>query len=303
MNLWLEVLWHEGRPRLEQAWEEGASGALLRGLPTQPLAELLGEMESLPLPCLLDVDAGTDPDAWLEGIHDWPPGLSLLVWGKPERIAAWRTVVTALPETGEEDGGRLTGRIVPGIRARHKQTSFNMVKERDLSGFSFYAPIQAALEGYEIVLDEVGEETLSHEQRMAKYDLNLWLRRYIAALGHIQPLAFLLHSETAELRGGKGLDIEMSAYCHEKCGVPVIISGGLATVRHVFNYARHGQGLGVLIPSAIYDGSFTLADVREYVASEMQRLEEESGRLSLGVLGGGRLAGEQGHYWQKPKAS
>lgn len=301
MKLWLEVLWHEGRQRLVQARDEGADGALLRQLPDKTMAELLAEVAPLPLPCMLEVADDAAADLWLDGMEEWPAGVSLMLWGRPERIAEWKERVMALPAAGSEDGDALAGRIVAAIRARHKQVSFNMVSERDLSGFSFYTPVQAGLEGYEIVVDGAEAEVLSHEERMSKYDLRRWLGRYVAALNGVQPLVFFLHSETAEKRGGKGLDIEMSAYCRERCGVPVIISGGLATVRHVFNFARHGQGAGVLLPASIYDGSFTFRDVRAYLEEEMRRAKEEHSRLALGVLGGGRLAGEQGHYWQKPK--
>lgn len=308
-----------------------------------PEGSRLSSMEAVltaPLPCLLEVPKGASPEDFLIGVEEWPEHLSLLVWGMPDDVRAWCRKVHEIPaataaddeaETGSEppaedgpqdemevadndDGGKddvneaeetpppQLPRIVAGIRARHKEPFFEMTHERDLSGFNFYVPTTAGFEGYEIILPAAEEELLSHAERMEKYDLRRWLGRFVAALENMEPVFFLV-SETAINRGGKGYDIEMSAYCREKAGVRVIAHGGVATVKHVFNFERHGRGLAVVLPDEIYDGSFSLHDVRAFVDAELAKIKERGSRLSLGVLAGGTLAGGdiKGHYWDSKR--
>ena len=168
-----------------------------------------------------------------------------------------------------------------------------MNPERNLSGFTFYMPEPDALEGYEVVLSDEGEASRSS-------DLAAWIARLVTTLDGMQTI-ILLYSDTAMTRGGKGYDIEMSAWCRERCGVPVIAAGGVATVKHVLNFELHGKAAGMVLPDAVYDGSFSLHDVRAFVEEEVARQKERGSRLSLGVLGGGKLAGSDinGHYWQQ----
>jgi len=284
------------------------------GLRLADCEELLNPVLSV----LLDVHAESGPDVLLDGLDVWPPGLSLVVHGRPDAVRAWVEAVLGYREQeegwaqheGAKDGKEMSDspahvwpRVIPHLRARHKEKVFSMNPERNLSGFTFYMPDMAAMEGYELVFDDDGEEEpLSHAERMRRFDLARWLGRYVAALEGMRPV-MLLQSLTAEARGQKGYDIEMAAYCREKCGVPVIAMGGVGTVRHVLNFERHGQGAGIVLPDSVYDGSFSLHDVRAFVDEELAKFADRGSRLSLGVLGGGELAGSDMHgsYWQKPQ--
>ena len=314
-KLLCEVAWDDLATRIPVLHEQGVSGVCVRGMPQDiSLGDLSELLREAPFPCLVEMPDGAS-EAVLDDLEYWPIRLSLLVWGGPERIEAWAGKVAVIPSEpsvsqrndkavntsgheGEEDP-RLP-RIVAGIRARHKEVPYAMNTSGELSGFRFYSPSTASCEGYEIVFPGSDEELLSHEERMEKYDLRRWLSRFVHALKGMAPV-FLLHSETAEGREGKGLDIEMSAYCRERTGAGVIASGGLATVRHVLNYERYGKGMAVLFPTHVYDGSFTMHDIRAFVDGELAD-SNRSSSLAAGVYGSGRLAGQQGGHWQQESA-
>jgi len=299
----------------------------------------MAALASAPWPCLVDIPHALEPDVFLEGLKTWPKFVSLVVHAMPEHARLWQEAVEAIPGANEKPAPETSGnndshpasgqevdsvksaekvqgelgameesdeerihfpRLIPYIHARHKEKTFQMTTDRELSGFLFYVPVSAGLEGYEFLPpDQDEDEVLDHDERMQKYDLRRWLARYLAALGEDSQV-IVLRSETAIVRGKKGCDIEMSAYCREKSGVQVIAEGGLGTVRHVLNFERYGRGAAVVMPDDIYDGSFSLHDVRSFVDSELAKVSDRGSRLSLGVLGGGRLAGNdmQGRYWQ-----
>lgn len=330
MHMYVETFWADlSAERLTQMADEGAAGLIIRDVPDGPLSAILPMLENATLGVVLDVSDAADAEVFLEGLTIWPQGVTLLLGGLPERIAAWHraaagllaaakeqqasedaepapTVDSAEPDTvaTHEAAAHIQAvlpPIMPVLRIRHKERIYTMNPERNLSGFTFYSPMQAGFDGYELVLPGSDTEALSHEQRYEKYDLGRWLGRYIVAMQDAQPICFYMHSETAVLRGGKGLDIEAAAYIRERCGVPVLADGGLATVKHALNFARHGKGLGIVFPQHIYDGSFTLHDVSDYVSAELDRLSDRGSRLSLAVQAGGQLASEPGTYWEQKR--
>lgn len=308
--------------RCEQWRQESPDGVHIHGLDAgESLAALLSRLNDVPCACFVEVPEQAHAEEFLRDVTAWPSSLSLVLRAMPDAMEGWHQAVAAIPsqatdehpassEAGEDAEtasaprakGRPFARLIPRIHARHKQASYQMMSERNLSGFTFYMPTTVAFEGYEFLPPQASDadEALSHEERMDKYDLRRWLARYLTMLGDDGQMIWL-RSETAFERGKKGLDIEMANYCREKSGISAIVEGGLGTVRHVLNFEKHSAGIGLVMPDDVYDGSFSLHDVRDFVDSEMAQLEDRGSRLSLGVLGGGQLAGSdiRGHYWQK----
>jgi len=324
MGLIVELELDKIESGVEQLLSEQPDGLMVEGWQAgMRIAECPSVLE-IPLPVLLKVSGNCRPDAMIEGMESWPDTLSLLVPGRPDAIAEWVTSIMQIPtqetednhpetaadetdleaEQHEEDASsssRVWPRIIPWVEARHKEKTFRMNSERNLSGFTFYMPETAGMEGYEIIFPDSEEEALTHAERMKKYDLRRWLGRYVSVLNQMHDPLVMLSSRTAIERGLKGYDIEMAAYCREQAGLPVIASGGVGTVRHILNLERDGMVAGAVLDKDIYDGSFSLHDVRAFVDAEMDKLKRRGSSLSSGVLAGGRLAGDStgSSYWQK----
>jgi len=65
-----------------------------------------------------------------------------------------------------------------------------------------------------------------------------------------------------------GYDTEMLAAVTEAVDIPVIASGGAGTLEHMYEALTEGNAHAVLAASILHYGTFTIAEIKEYLASK-----------------------------------
>jgi cyclase len=66
---------------------------------------------------------------------------------------------------------------------------------------------------------------------------------------------------------GGGYDLVLTAAIAEQTGLPVIASGGAGTLEHFYEAATAGKASALLAASVFHFGTFTVKQVKEYLAS------------------------------------
>lgn len=75
-----------------------------------------------------------------------------------------------------------------------------------------------------------------------------------------RPIAGVLYTDISKDGTGAGPNVEMTARLAREAKVPVIASGGVATLEQLRELARHPGVTGAIVGRAIYDGSLDLGD-------------------------------------------
>jgi phosphoribosylformimino-5-aminoimidazole carboxamide ribotide isomerase len=75
-----------------------------------------------------------------------------------------------------------------------------------------------------------------------------------------EPIAGILYTDIARDGTRSGPNVEMTARLAREAGARVIASGGVGTVDHIRDLARHPEIEAAIVGRALYDGSFTLED-------------------------------------------
>lgn len=106
------------------------------------------------------------------------------------------------------------------------------------------------------------EVVVSGGHESTSLDIVEWARQ----VEHLGAGEILLTSKDAD--GTKdGYDIEMTRAVAEAVGIPVIASGGVGTLEHLYEVVSEGKAAAVLAASVFHFGELSVRQAKEYLAS------------------------------------
>ena len=108
-----------------------------------------------------------------------------------------------------------------------------------------------------------GWEVFTHGGRAAdRLDAVEWCRA-VADLGAGEILLTSMDRDGTR----DGFDLELTRAVADRCGVPVIASGGVGTLDHLVEGAVEGGADAVLAASIFHLGEYTVAEAKAYLAA------------------------------------
>jgi cyclase len=121
---------------------------------------------------------------------------------------------------------------------------------------------------------ESGWEVYTHGGRRATgLDAIEWARR-VVELGAGEILLTSMDADGTK----KGYDLELTATVSEAVSIPVIASGGVGTLEHIYEGLTRGKADAALAASIFHFGTYTIPEAKRYLAERgvCVRIVEES---------------------------
>ena len=66
----------------------------------------------------------------------------------------------------------------------------------------------------------------------------------------------------------KGYDIKLISEIEKKINIPIIASGGVGTLEHLFEGVKYGKASGVLAASIFHYGTYSISEAKQYLDSK-----------------------------------